>query len=131
MTALLDRALEAVRGLSPEAQDDIARVVLRLSGAGAAGDWTTTRNRSARSGGGVALHGRDRLPVAADTEGFSPLFDDPGLFLPLVARRHAGPDQPCAGYGRAREGRARSQPERWRDRQPVAQDHGKRRSARV
>ncbi|HZK91259.1 MAG TPA: hypothetical protein VFC56_14025 [Stellaceae bacterium] len=34
MTALLDRALEAVRGLSPEAQDDIARVVLRLSGAG-------------------------------------------------------------------------------------------------
>jgi len=33
MTKLLDQALEAVRGLRPEAQDDIARVVLRLVGA--------------------------------------------------------------------------------------------------
>ena len=33
MTTLLDQALEAVRGLSPDAQDDIARVVLRLVGA--------------------------------------------------------------------------------------------------
>jgi hypothetical protein len=32
MTKLLDRALEAARGLSPDAQDDIARVVLRLVG---------------------------------------------------------------------------------------------------
>jgi hypothetical protein len=32
MTALLDRALEAARGLPPAAQDDIARVVLRLAG---------------------------------------------------------------------------------------------------
>lgn len=34
MTKLLDRALEAVRGLPPDAQDDIAQVVLRLVGAG-------------------------------------------------------------------------------------------------
>lgn len=33
MTKLLDRALEAVRNLPPAAQDDIARVVLRLAGA--------------------------------------------------------------------------------------------------
>ncbi len=30
MTTLLDEALEAARSLPPEAQDDIARVVLRL-----------------------------------------------------------------------------------------------------
>jgi predicted transcriptional regulator len=31
MTKLLDRALEAVRALAPDAQDDIARVVLALA----------------------------------------------------------------------------------------------------
>ena len=34
MTKLLDQALEAARSLSPDAQDDIAHVVLRLTGAG-------------------------------------------------------------------------------------------------
>jgi predicted transcriptional regulator len=33
MTKLLDRALEAARSLPPAAQDDIARVILRLAGA--------------------------------------------------------------------------------------------------
>jgi hypothetical protein len=32
MTKLLDRALEVVRGLPPDTQDDIARVVLQLAG---------------------------------------------------------------------------------------------------
>jgi hypothetical protein len=32
MTKLLEQALEAVRILSPDAQDDIARVVLQLAG---------------------------------------------------------------------------------------------------
>jgi hypothetical protein len=32
MTALLDRALAAARALPPAAQDDIARIVLRLAG---------------------------------------------------------------------------------------------------
>jgi hypothetical protein len=32
MTKLLERALKAARSLSPDAQDDIARVVLRLAG---------------------------------------------------------------------------------------------------
>jgi hypothetical protein len=32
MTKLLDDALEAARGLPPETQDDIARVVLKLAG---------------------------------------------------------------------------------------------------
>jgi predicted transcriptional regulator len=31
MTKLLEQALEAVRGLPPEAQDDIARIELRLA----------------------------------------------------------------------------------------------------
>jgi hypothetical protein len=33
MTKLLDQALEAARILPPDAQDDIARIVLRLAGA--------------------------------------------------------------------------------------------------
>jgi hypothetical protein len=33
MTKLLDQALEAARSLPPDAQDDIARVVLRLADA--------------------------------------------------------------------------------------------------
>jgi hypothetical protein len=33
MTKLLDQAMEAVRNLPPEEQDDIAHVVLRLTGA--------------------------------------------------------------------------------------------------
>jgi hypothetical protein len=33
MTKLLDQALEAARALPPDAQDDIAYVVLRLTGA--------------------------------------------------------------------------------------------------
>jgi hypothetical protein len=33
MTKLFDQAVEAARNLSPEAQDDIAQVVLRLAGA--------------------------------------------------------------------------------------------------
>ncbi|HUD85281.1 MAG TPA: hypothetical protein VMR17_02455 [Xanthobacteraceae bacterium] len=32
MTKLLDQALEAVRVLPPDAQDDIARIVLQLAG---------------------------------------------------------------------------------------------------
>jgi hypothetical protein len=32
MTALLDRAIEAARDLPPQAQDDVARVLLRLLG---------------------------------------------------------------------------------------------------
>jgi hypothetical protein len=34
MTKLLDQALEAVRDLPPDVQDDIARIVLELAGAG-------------------------------------------------------------------------------------------------
>jgi hypothetical protein len=33
MTKLLDQALEVARRLSPDLQDDIAHIVLRLSGA--------------------------------------------------------------------------------------------------
>jgi hypothetical protein len=33
MTELLERAIEAARTLSPQVQDEIARLVLRLSGA--------------------------------------------------------------------------------------------------
>ncbi|HEX4410235.1 MAG TPA: hypothetical protein VH206_15785 [Xanthobacteraceae bacterium] len=36
MTKLFDKALEAVRVLPPDAQDDIARIVLQLAGSDAA-----------------------------------------------------------------------------------------------
>jgi hypothetical protein len=36
MTKLLDQALEAVRDLPPDVQDDIARIVLELAGNGEA-----------------------------------------------------------------------------------------------
>jgi predicted transcriptional regulator len=32
MTKLFDRAVEVVRGLSPDTQDDIARILLQLAG---------------------------------------------------------------------------------------------------
>ena len=32
MTKLFDQAIEAVRGLPPDAQDDIARIILQLAG---------------------------------------------------------------------------------------------------
>jgi hypothetical protein len=34
MTKLLDQALEALRDLPPDVQDDIARIVLQLAGSG-------------------------------------------------------------------------------------------------
>jgi hypothetical protein len=51
MSTLLDQALEAVRGLPPDAQDDIARVVLQLVGS----DETAA----------VALSCEERAAVAA------------------------------------------------------------------
>ena len=54
MTKLLERALEAARNLSPEAQDDIARIVLQLAG-----------NEEAPP---VALSAEERDAVAASKE---------------------------------------------------------------
>ncbi len=51
MSKLLDQALEAVRGLPPDAQDDIARVVLQLAGS----DESTV----------VALSPEERAAIAA------------------------------------------------------------------
>jgi len=51
MTKLLDKALEAARSLPPDAQDDIARVVLQLTGS----------DESAA----VALLPEERLVIAA------------------------------------------------------------------
>ena len=47
MTALLDRAVEAARSLSPDAQDEIARLVLQLVGAEEAPIVLTTEERAA------------------------------------------------------------------------------------
>jgi predicted transcriptional regulator len=51
MTKLLDRALEAARGLPSEAQDDIARVVLQLAGS--------------EEGSSVVLSVNERAAIAA------------------------------------------------------------------
>ncbi len=47
MTKLLDQALEAVRILPPDAQDDIARIVLELAGQERATPATLTADESA------------------------------------------------------------------------------------
>ena len=47
MTTLLDRAMEAVRGLSPERQDEIARLVLEIAGAEGAPVALTAEERAA------------------------------------------------------------------------------------
>jgi hypothetical protein len=47
MTKLLDQALEAVRGLPPDAQDDIARVLLQLAGDDTAPVSLSTEERAA------------------------------------------------------------------------------------
>lgn len=47
MTKLLDRAVEAARGLPPERQDEIARLVLQLAGAGEPPVALTAEERAA------------------------------------------------------------------------------------
>lgn len=57
MTKLLDQALEAARNLPPEAQDDIARIVLQLAG-----------NDDALP---IALSGEERAAIAASKDAAS------------------------------------------------------------
>jgi hypothetical protein len=47
MTTLLDRAMEAARSLSPEVQDEIARLVLRIAGGEGAPVALTAEERAA------------------------------------------------------------------------------------
>jgi hypothetical protein len=47
MTTLLDRAMEAARGLSPEVQDEIARLVLTIAGGEGAPIALTAEERAA------------------------------------------------------------------------------------
>jgi hypothetical protein len=47
MTTLLDRAMEAARRLSPEVQDEIARLVLRIAGGEGAPIALTAEERAA------------------------------------------------------------------------------------
>ena len=85
----------------------------------------------ARRDGRDPVYGLDGLPVAAIAEGLSALFDGARLFLRMDARWHIRFDQPHACHGGARARRTRGEPERGRDRQPVGQNHGKRRSTRL
>ena len=50
MTKLLDRAVEAARKLPPDAQDDIARIILRLAGNGDEAPMPLTREEEAAVG---------------------------------------------------------------------------------
>jgi predicted transcriptional regulator len=47
MTSLLDRAMEAARSLSPEIQDEIARLVLKIAGSEGAPIALTAEERAA------------------------------------------------------------------------------------
>ena len=62
---------------------------------------------------------------------FPPLLDGAGVLLWLARRRHLGADQPASADGGARGGRARGEPVGGRDRQPVGEDDGSRRAARL
>lgn len=66
MTKLLDRALEAVRGLPPDAQDDIAQIVLRLVGAGDEAPVPLTPEEEAAVAGSKAAAARGEF--ASDDE---------------------------------------------------------------
>jgi hypothetical protein len=65
MTTLLDRAMEAARGLSPERQDEIARLVLEIAGAEGAPVALTAEERQAIAASRVAAA---REEFATDNE---------------------------------------------------------------
>jgi hypothetical protein len=65
MTKLLDQALEAVRNLPPEVQDDIARVVLQLANSEAASITLSPEEREAIS---VSRAAADRGEFATDEQ---------------------------------------------------------------
>ena len=68
MTKLLDRAVEAARGLPPERQDEIARVVLRLAGAEEPPTALTAEERAAIdavAGGGRVAANSPRMTKCA------------------------------------------------------------------
>ena len=65
MTKLLDQALEAVRKLPPDVQDDIARVVLQLAREDAAPVTLSPEERDAIS---VSKEAADRGEFATDEQ---------------------------------------------------------------
>jgi hypothetical protein len=65
MTKLLDQAVEAVRGLPPDAQDDIARVLLQLAGNDAEPVSVSTEERAAIAASRAAA---DRGDFATDEQ---------------------------------------------------------------
>lgn len=89
----------------------------------------TTDGGSASGGGGTALRGLDRLPVARVAQGLSAALHGSGLLLPMAARpglaadrRHAGrPSAPPSGTRRGAVGGHHRQPERadHRERRPT------------
>ena len=54
MTKLFDQAIEAVRGLPPDAQDDIARIILQLAGNDAEPVTLSAAERAAIAGSKAA-----------------------------------------------------------------------------
>jgi hypothetical protein len=65
MTKLLDQAIAAVRGLPPDAQHDIARVLLQLAGTDAAPVALSAEERAAIAASKAAA---DRGEFASDEE---------------------------------------------------------------
>jgi hypothetical protein len=66
MTKLLDQALEAVRDLPPEVQDDIARIVLELAGSG--DDVTVVLSADERAALAASKAAASRGEFATDEE---------------------------------------------------------------
>src|SRR5215472_14952394 len=81
--------------------------------------------------GGAALSAAYRLALAFAAARVSKPLDGAALLLRLAGGGPVADDQFSAAATSARTGRARGQSVGWGDRQPVCQDHGKRRPARV
>ena len=73
------------------------------------------------------LHGAHGLPVADVAEGVPTAQYDPAILLCLANGWHVARSQPSPSHGGARSGGTRGRPNRRRDRQPVGENHGKRR----
>ena len=86
---------------------------------------------SARGGERNPVPAQERLSVASAAEGVSATLDRTAVFLCLAGRRHMAADQSPSADGGAPGRGARGQSLGRGDRQPVGEDHRKRRPARV
>src|SRR5215472_3195744 len=103
----------------------------RATFAGDQATWTATPGAVAGDCRSAALSVANRLALAIAAARFPEALDGAALLLRLAGCGPVGDDQFPAASTSARAGWARRQPLGRGDRQPIGQDDGKRRPARV